>query len=416
MSHAPIFTPTPVTPELTSTDPISTSPGGWPVETEPLGAGLLPPEADLDQELVCRRVLPVTHDTVTVVLQPTRLGGVAFSPGQYLTLGVDIDGRRVERCYTISSPPTRPHLLTITVKRVPGGEVSGWIHDRLRPGDRVHASGPRGAFSVVEHPATRYLLLSAGSGITPTLSTLRTVADLGDPVDVVVVHCARTPQDLLARSELEAMSLVHPGLRLHWVCEGDGDGVPWPGLTGRISPQLLATAVPDLAQREIFTCGPPPYMSAVREALAGLGADPARCHEESFVLGSAGAPTVAREVPVAEPAEVAADLAAADAVVDPTDVAVAPADAVPGAASVTFARSGREVTCGPGQTVLEAAQEAGIPIPTSCGEGMCGTCKSSLLSGRVEMDHQGGIRPREIAQGSFLPCCAVPDGDVVVDA
>ncbi len=74
------------------------------------------------------------------------------------------------------------------------------------------------------------------------------------------------------------------------------------------------------------------------------------------------------------------------------------------------------MACAPGTTVLQAAAQAGVNIPSSCGTGLCGTCKSGLLSGRVEMNHQGGIRPREIAQDKFLPCCSTPDGDVVVDA
>ena len=88
----------------------------------------------------------------------------------------------------------------------------------------------------------------------------------------------------------------------------------------------------------------------------------------------------------------------------------------PATASVTFARSGCEVACPAGTTVLAAAEQAGVRLPSSCAEGMCGTCKSTLLSGRVDMKHAGGIRPREIAQDKFLPCCSTPDGDIVVDA
>lgn len=362
----------------------------------PLGADVLPVEAPLDQEVVVRRVVPVTHDVVSVVLEPTLPGGVAFTPGQYLTLALEIDGRLVERCYTIASPPTRPHLLTLTVKRVPDGEVSTYLHERLRPGDRLTARGPLGGFSVAEHPARRYLLLSAGSGVTPTLATLRTMADLselagsGGDLDVVVVHSARTPDDLVARAEVEALAATYDGLRVHWVCEADGapdrSGL-WSGPRGRLTADLLRAFAPDVADREVFTCGPPGYMAAVRELLVEVGADPAHCHEESFVLGTAGAPSDADG-----------------------------ASATPVAASVTFARSGCEVACPAGTTVLAAAEQAGVRLPSSCAEGMCGTCKSTLLSGRVDMKHAGGIRPREIAQDKFLPCCSTPDGDIVVDA
>lgn len=385
----------------------------------PLGADVLPAEAPLDQEVVVRRVVPVTHDVVSVVLEPTRPGGVAFTPGQYLTLALEIDGHLVERCYTIASPPTRPHLLTLTVKRVPDGAVSTYLHERLRPGDRLAARGPLGGFSVAEHPARRYLLLSAGSGVTPTLATLRTMADLselagsGGDLDVVVVHSARTPDDLVARAEVEALAATYDGLRVHWVCEADGapdrSGL-WSGPRGRLTADLLRAFAPDVADREVFTCGPPGYMAAVRELLVEVGADPVHCHEESFVLGTVGAPSEAEgtsgtSVAASDERDVEAHL-------------LEPAGSAPVAvaSSVTFARSGCEVACPAGTTVLAAAEKAGVRLPSSCAEGMCGTCKSTLLSGRVDMKHAGGIRPREIAQDKFLPCCSTPDGDIVVDA
>jgi ferredoxin-NADP reductase len=350
----------------------------------PVGAGVLPEERPFDVELVVRRVLRVTHDVKTFVLAPVRPGTFAFAPGQYLTLTVQVDGRPVERCYTISSPPTRPHLLTITVKRVPGGELSGWLHDHVHEGHRLRARGPLGSFSVAEQPAPRYLLLSGGSGITPTLSTVRTLTDLGERRDVVVVHSARTPADLVCRAELEALAAADTGLRVHWVCEEAPDGHA-PGPVGRLDAGMLSRLVPDLATREVFSCGPAGYLESVRALLADLGVPAARCHEESFVLPTrAAGPHVAAEEKVA--------------------------------ATVRFARSGVEVRCEPGTTVLAAAEGAGVLLPSSCTQGMCGTCKSTLLAGEVDMQHNGGIRPKEIAAGKFLPCCSTPDGDIVVDA
>ncbi len=381
----------------------------------PLGHGLLAEEEALDQELVLRRRVRVTHDVVTLVLEPTRPGLFAFRPGQFLTLGVEVDGVTMERCYTISSPPSRPHLLTVTVKRVPGGPVSAHLHDGLAVGDRVTARGPHGDFTVAAHPAARYLLLSAGSGVTPTLATVRALADLGelgDPgpdelggTDVVVVHAARTPADLVCRAEVEALAATHDGLRVTWVCEDDEPGSPgaWTGPRGRVDADLLRAAVPDLHEREVLTCGPPGFMAAVRGVLASLGVDPARCHEESFVIGDSAAPAAAPGLDPTTGAPFA------------TLLEVPAVESAPGA-TVRFGRSDREVRCGPGTTVLEAASEAGVFIPSSCSAGMCGTCKIGLLGGRVEMHHQGGIRPREIAQDKFLPCCSTPDGDIVVDA
>ena len=353
----------------------------------PIGLGLLPEEAPFETEVVVRRVVQVTHDVMTFVLAPLQTGAFAFAPGQYLVVSVEADGRTIERCYTISSPPTRPHLLTITVKRVPGGELSGWLHDHLGVGDRLRVRGPLGSFSVVEHPATRYLLLSGGSGVTPTLSTLRALADLGEDRDVVVVHSARTPADLIARAELDALAATDEHLRVHWVCEQDPDDEA-PGPVGLLDAAMLAGLVPDVAEREAFTCGPAGYLAAARAALTALGVATHQCHEESFVL-----PETPDVVAVLEPA--------------PTPVT---------APTVRFSRSGVEVQCDEGTTVLAAAEAAGVTLPSSCTQGMCGTCKSTLLSGQVDMQHAGGIRPREVAAGKFLPCCSTPDGDIVVDA
>ncbi len=357
-----------------------------PGPAAPLGAGVLAEPEPFDQPMVVRRVLPVTHDVVTVVLEPTRAGALRFAPGQYVVLSAEVDGRRVERCYTISSPPTRPHLLTVTVKRMPHGELSPWLHTALRVGATLDVRGPLGVFSVVDHPAPRQLLLSAGSGLTPTLSTLRTMADLADDTDVVVVHCARTLQDLPCRAELEALAAQLPGLGVHWVVEHDRAG-RWRGPVGRIGAELLQALVPDAADREVFTCGPPAYMAAARAALLGVGADPSRCHEESFVLAESAAP--------AETLPAGSDAAQL---------------------TVRFQRSGVEVRCERRTTVLAAAREAGLTLPSSCESGLCGTCTSTLLSGEVDMRHQGGIRPRQVAEHKFLPCCSTPTSDLVVDA
>ena len=352
------------------------------------------PEDGLDQELVCVDAIWETHDVRSLVLDASRVGYAGFRPGQYLTVRVEIDGVPLERCYSIASSPTRPERVTLTVKRVPGGPVSTWLHDHFGVGDRLQVRGPLGRFSMLEHPAPTYLFLSAGSGITPLMSMTRALQDLPEAREVAFVHSARSPADLIFRDELEAMAAAHDWLSVTTVCEDDAPGETWSGPRGRLTRQLLEAAVPDLAEREVFTCGPEPYRQAVRGLLASVGADPGRCHEESYVL--AGAPA-ASAVPVAPGS--APDIA-------PVGTGFA----------VEFRKSGRVVRCDPGSTLLEAALRAGVGLAFSCGEGMCGTCKSTLLEGSVDMRHAGGIRPREIAQDQILVCCSTPLDDLVIDA
>jgi len=348
-----------------------------------------------EQSLVCKRVHDVTHDVKTFVFEPAEPGLFRHDPGQYLAFTFDIDGREATRCYTISSPPSRPHLAAITVKRVPGGLVSNWLHEHLSSGDTVRARGPLGRFSTARHPAPAYLFLSAGSGITPLMSMVRTLYDLASPADVVFVHSARSPDDIPFRQELELIAATAPDIRVTHVCEEDGAREVWGGHRGRLGPDVLRRAAPDLLRREVFCCGPPGYMDAVRRMLAGAGLPPERYHEESFeATGLARAPVPEGAAPPASPASPVPD----------------------GPFAVRLARSGTTVECDAGTPVLLAAARAGVTLPSSCGEGVCGTCVATLEKGRVDMRHNGGLRPRDAARDKILLCCSTPLEDLVIDA
>ena len=229
----------------------------------------------------------------------------------------------------------------------------------------------------------RYLFLSAGSGITPVMSMARAVLDLGGEADVVFVHGARSPADIIFRDELALMAAR--GLRVAVHCSGER----WPGLQGRLSLKMLEVIAPDYLSREAFVCGPDGYMDAARTMLAGAGFDMARYHEESFDFGR-----LAADAP-----EVAADVLAAEG----------------GQFRVELSRSLRTLACAPDTFILDAARAAGLRLPSSCTRGVCGTCKSRLLSGQVEMQHGGGIRQREIDQGLILLCCSRPKTDLVIE-
>src|SRR4051794_4259683 len=127
----------------------------------------------IDERLVCVEVEQETHDVATFVLRSRESTRFWFDAGQYVTVTVEVDGRQVSRCYTIASPPTRPESLRLTVKRVPGGPVSNWLHDHLRPGGTVLVSGPVGQFTSTSRPVAKHLFLSGGSGITPLMSMTR---------------------------------------------------------------------------------------------------------------------------------------------------------------------------------------------------------------------------------------------------
>ena len=302
----------------------------------------------------------------------------AYRPGQFVTLELPVGPEPVLRTYTLASTPSRPHHAKITAKVQPGSVATRWLFDHLKLGDRLTAHGPTGRFSLVDHPADRYLFLSAGSGATPMMSMARWLFDTAPQTDVTYVHFARRPEDLLFRSELAYMAGAAAGLRLRFVVTGAPEGEGWS--SGRLDPALLSVLCPDLGDRAVFCCGPDRFMDAARRLAGDLGVPPARWHEESF--GANPAP-----VPVASPI-------------------TAPSDGAGEGMQVSFTRSGRKAPLLPGQTILEAAEGCGLRIPTACRQGLCGTCLVRKLSGQVRMEHMGGIADEEIAEGWILACCS----------
>ena len=363
---------------------------------DPAAARLIattPWDADEDDVLVCRAVRDETHDVRTFVFSPRTPRRFAYRPGQFMTFAFDIGGETVNRCYTLASAPTRPAAVAITVKRVANGPVSNWLHDHLKPGASVRALGPMGEFTCVRHPAAKYLFLSGGSGITPSMSMARTFHDLGETRDIAFVHSARAPRDIIFQAELETMARQDASFRFVAICEVGQHGA---SPTGRLDLAKLRAAVPDFLDRECFVCGPAPYMAAVRTMLEASGLDMARYHEESFDFD---------RLPASEQtADAALDAAAAEAMKQPTKTY-----------RVEFAKTRRVIECPADTNVLEAARKAGLRLPSSCTKGLCGTCKSKLVSGTVTMTHAGGIRQREIDAGMALICCSKPTSDLVVE-
>ncbi|MEK1855351.1 MAG: hybrid-cluster NAD(P)-dependent oxidoreductase [Phyllobacterium sp.] len=339
---------------------------------------------ETDDRLLCIDVHDETHDVKSFTFVSPDHKQFSFRAGQYFMFEVGLDNEDDGRCYSVSSSPLRKNAITITVKRVPGGRVSNWLHDNLTPNLVVHASGPLGRF--VRPAAKKYLFLSGGSGITPVMSMARELADASEPTDVIFVHAGRSPQDLIFRNELSNLASRVKGFRLHLLPEDIGNERSWPGLSGRISKEFLSLAVPDIADRVVMCCGPAPFMTAARKISAELGVPASNYHEESFdvaVVDEAPAP-------VAEAAETRSF-------------------------SVQFSKQGKSIDVRADQTVLSCAKKSGVRIPSSCANGICGTCKSKLVSGTVDMKHDGGIRQREIETGFFLPCCSKPLSDLVID-
>ncbi len=336
------------------------------------------------EPLECAMVIPETEGCATFAFRAPSGAWFDYQPGQFLTLELPVPGGPLLRTYTISSSPSRPLSISVTVKAQEGSLGTRWMLENLKPGMRLKAHGPAGVFSFLRHPASKYLFISAGSGITPMMSMTTWAWDSGEMPDITFVHAARQPSDIIFRQRLEGFAARVPGLQLRFTVKDVEPFRVWPGFRGRLNQIMLGLMAPDYLEREVFCCGPAGFMQAVREMLQSLGYDMARYHEESFAAPQE------EEVPVE---------------------LVAPAIAT----EVSFAASGKTVETDGTETILAVAKRAGLNIPSSCGFGLCGTCKVQKSAGEVVMVHNGGISEEEIEAGLILACCARPQGAVVMD-
>lgn len=344
----------------------------------------------------CVKVIQETKDVKTFCFMAEQPVMFFFKPGQFVTLELEIDSIQVMRSYTISSSPSVPYSFSITVKRVPGGQVSNWLHDNMSEGDELPVHGPVGLFNCIDFPSEKVLFLSGGVGITPVMSMARWFFDTNAEVDMQFIHSARTPEDIIYHRELEHMCSRVSNFSLSLICERQETGQAWSGYRGYLDQTKLEMISPDFMHREIFCCGPEVYMSAVKKMLTAVGFDMSRYHEESF-----GATPVEAEQDAIDQAEVAVDEADA---LESSDMI-----------KVEFSNAGMSVQIAPGETVHTAASKLGLTIPKACGMGICGTCKVLQTSGDVVMEHNGGITDEDVEAGYILSCCSVPQSDTVVE-
>jgi ferredoxin-NADP reductase len=326
-------------------------------------------------KLCCTAIVPEAPDVKTFHFAAEDGAWFRYQPGQFVTLALPVPGNTVFRTYTLSSTPSRPQRASVTVKAQKDSIGTRWLLDHCKVGQMLSAVGPAGDFTLPENPS-RLLFVSGGSGVTPMLSMTRYLHDLAAEVDIAFLHFARSPADLLFTTELDGLAGLWPKIKPRFIVD-DPAGDSWAGPVGRPGEALLRQLCPDLAGRDIFCCGPAPFMQAVREAVALISGSLARYREESFQ-------------PVAAPA---------------------PEPAITGGIEVSFTRSGRNATIQGADTILAAAQAAGVPIPSACQMGLCGTCMVKKVSGEVTMTHEGGILDEDIAEGYILACCSRPASD-----
>ena len=317
-------------------------------------------------------VIRETDDASSLVLDvpPALSGTFTYRPGQFVTVRVPSDRTgSVARCYSLCTSPLAGDLPAITVKRTAGGYASNWLLDNVTAGTVLDLLPPAGTFCPGSLDGD-FLLFAAGSGSTPIMSILKSVlaADRGR---VALVYANRDDQSVIFTTELRKIAVAAGGrlVVMHWL----------DSLQGTPTAAGVAALAEPYATWQPYVCGPDPYLTVVRAALAQLGVPAKRIRAERF-LSLADNPF--EESPAA--GGVAATL------------------------TVDLDGATRVLPWPSGTRMLDVLIAAGLTAPYSCRQGVCGACACQLTAGRVEMAHNEVLEAADLADGYILACQAVP--------
>jgi ferredoxin-NADP reductase len=306
-----------------------------------------------------------TRDSATLVIKPGWGFSFDYEPGQYIGIGLLIDGRWRWRSYSLtSSPVAASRTVTITVKAMPEGFLSTHLVEGVAPGTTVRLAEPQGNFVLPNPAPSAVLFLTAGSGITPVMSMLRTLVRRDQIADIVHLHSAPTESDVMFAAELAKLQRDHEGYQLR---------LRTTRTERRLDLAHLDEEVPDWRDRQTWACGPEGMLNQAEKVWSAAGAAE-RLHLERFAVSRA-----------------------------------APAGA---GGTVTFASSGRTVVADAATSLMDAGERAGVHMPFGCRMGICQSCVVSLVDGHVRdlrtgQEHEPGTRVQT--------CVSAASGDCVLD-
>lgn len=324
-----------------------------------------------------------TSDTVTLRLTDIDESTLfEFKPGQFINVGVEIDGKLEFRAYSLSGISGVDYL-QITVKRVDGGKVSNYLIDHILPGDTLYSYAPRGDFNCIDHPPVKFqnqtkaLLISAGCGISPVIAMARHLLD-GEPrVDVTFLHIARSPAETIYLDLLETMDSAYENFHLRILLKRQEHTQYH---EGRLDRKWLLRLVPDLPEQTIYLCGPTQFMKDVETYLTELNFDMSRFYQESFT-----------------PSE--------SIITSSSNKSV----------NVSVPAFGKQIEATQGEILTDVLEREGLPIIIACRSGVCGSCKCKVTEGSVTVTANSVLTPDELAQGYTLACSSTLDDSLSVE-
>ena len=307
-----------------------------------------------------------TDDTATVTIKPGWGFSGDYRPGQYVGIGLRVEGRWHWRSYSLTSIPRRDEkLISITVKATPEGFLSTHLVNGVKPGTIVRLAAPKGDFALPDPPPAKLLLVTAGSGITPVMAMLRSMAQRGQSADVVHVHSAPSAEHVIFHDELRQLHDTRDDYRLHLQLTDDA---------GHLDFTTLGDVVPDWQHRPTWACGPPAMLDEIERVWGDAGVPDGNLHMERFVI--------------------------------------ARTDKGGEGGTVTFAVSDKTIEVDGATSLLEAGERVGIQMPFGCRMGICQTCVLPLDSGHVRDIRSG----QEHGDGDRIQTCiSTASGDCTLN-
>lgn len=306
-----------------------------------------------------------------------------FRAGQYVNVFLDVDGTETSRPFSIASAPGLEHL-DLTVRATPDGFVAPWIHASLGEGSELITTGPQGSF--YHEPlidGDDVVFLAGGSGITPFASIVRDQVRRGWPLKVTLVYGSRTPDDVIFGGELARLAEEHERFTYHLVISEPPEG--YGGRAGLLSRELLAELIGPVGERTFYICGPNALYDLCLAGLRELGVGPHQIKRELY-----GPPK------------------------DPTLLPGWPKEVARDAVFRVEVEGRGEVEARAWEPLICALERAGIVVPAVCRSGECSACRTRVLSGRVFMPAEVGVRESDREAGYVHACVAYPTGDLVI--
>ena len=328
-----------------------------------------------------KKITQETPDTITIIFDVPPYTW-QYKAGQYIDIGVTINGERFYRSYSLATTPYQDPRPAITVKRVHNGKVSNYLHDHVKEGTNIDCTAPRGTFTIDYelYKEAHFVFIAGGSGITPIFSMIKALLQQIPQAHIKLVYASRSQKHIIYKKALDQLQDTQKD-RLQITHILSQPTKTWKGKRGRLTPDtLLQLLKGPFTTYHYFLCSPPELMTLTTNTLINAGVSTKQIRKEKFT------PQAETQLPLLTEKNTSK------------------------ACIATIHYKGQTYTCNiaKGETLLDAALEEGIEITYSCSSGMCNMCRAKCTKGKVHMLEDEGLTQEEKKEGYILTCVGYP--------